>query len=374
MLVAAFSVSVLLLVVVVAVRLRYGGGRGYPDLTTTALVDESQLEQVVAYHEPIGNVAVSPDGRVFFTAHPEARPVGPKLLEWRDGEAVPFPDERSQDQYFSTPLGVVVDRHGRLWTIDHGGHGFGKARLLAFDLQTGEVAHDHVFERSIAPRGSFLQDLQVDPSGETVYIADVSFWRGSPALVIYDVTSQRARRKLESHPSVVPQDYIIQTPAKRMVFFGGVAALKPGVDGIAVDPAGEWVYYGAMTHDGLFRIPARDLREHALGPRVLAQRVERFSHKPLSDGLSTDLDGNVYITDVEHGAVLRVGEDRPLETLIRSGRVRWADALSFGPDGWLYLADSAIPDMMLRSRKHIRKAGPYFVYRFRPGAEGVPGQ
>ena len=71
---------------------------------------------------------------------------------------------------------------------------------------------------------------------------------------------------------------------------------------------------------------------------------------------------------------MRVGADRPLETLIRSSRVRWADALSFGPDGWLYLADSAIPDMMLRSRAHIRDAAPYFVFRFRPGAEGVPGQ
>lgn len=374
LLVVAFSVSAFLLVLVVIIRLRYGGGRGYPDLTTTPLVGESQLEQVVSFPEPIGNVAVSSDGRLFFTVHPEARPEGPKLYEWVNGAAVAYPDESSQDALFDTPLGIVVDRQRRLWTIDHGGHGFGSVRLLAFDLDSSDVVHDHVFHRSVAPRGSFLQDLQVDPSGETIYIADVSFWRGSPALVVYDVQSQRGRRTLQDHPSVVPQDYIIQTPFKRMVFFGGLAALKPGVDGIAIDAAGEWLYYGAMTHDGLYRIPARDLRGHSLGPSVLAQRVERFSVKPLSDGLSTDLEGNVYITDVEHGAVMRVGEGRPLETLILSPRVRWADALSFGPDGWLYLADSAIPEIMLRSREHIRQAGPYFVFRFRPGAEGVPGQ
>jgi hypothetical protein len=54
--------------------------------------------------------------------------------------------------------------------------------------------------------------------------------------------------------------------------------------------------------------------------------------------------------------------------------VRWADALSYGPGGWLYLADSAIPDQMLRSRRHMRAAAPYFIYRFHPGIEGAPGQ
>ena len=39
----------------------------------------------------------------------------------------------------------------------------------------------------------------------------------------------------------------------------------------------------------------------------LAARVERVVEKPLSDGLSIDNAGNVYITDVEHNAVFRVG-------------------------------------------------------------------
>ena len=361
-----FLVAATALVLAAAVRLRYGGGRGYPDLTTAPLLDESALEVVVTFPEPIGNVAVSADGRVFFTVHPESRPEEHRLMEWTGDGARPFPSAVAQRELFDTPLGVTMDRSGRLWTIDHGSHGFGRPRLLAFDLASGAVVHDHLFERAIAPRGSFLQDLQVDPSGDKIFIADLSFWRGCPALVVYDVTSGRARRVLERHPSVTPQDWVITTPARRMVFLGGLAALKPGVDGIAVDPAGAWLYFGAMAHDGLFRIPARDLRESTLGPRVLAQRVERFSDKPLSDGLSTDLEGRVYITDVEHGAVMRVGADGLLQTLIRSPQIRWADALCFGPDGWLYLADSALPEVILRSRRHVRHAGPYHVFRFRP--------
>ena len=89
--------------------------------------------------------------------------------------------------------------------------------------------------------------------------------------------------------------------------------------------------------------------------------------------MSADLSGNVYITDVEHGSVFVVGSDRQPKTLIRSAKIRWADALSFGPGGWLYLADSAIPDQVLKTRDYIRSRGPYSIYRFRPGHEGIPG-
>jgi sugar lactone lactonase YvrE len=94
----------------------------------------------------------------------------------------------------------------------------------------------------------------------------------------------------------------------------------------------------------------------------------------LSDGLSVDTAGNVYVTDVEHGAVVRIAEDREITTLISSRRIRWADALSFGPDGWLYIADSALYDVVLQSRDHIKAHGPYRIYRFQAGVDGTPGQ
>ncbi|HSL17725.1 MAG TPA: L-dopachrome tautomerase-related protein [Methylomirabilota bacterium] len=369
-------VAVVVLVVAAAtgLRLRYGGGEPYPNLARRPVLPETVLETVVTYHEPIGNVAVSGDGRVFFTAHPEARPEGPRLLEWVGDRAVAYPDEARQDELFRTPLGVVVDRQQRLWTVDPADHGLGKARLLAFDLATGAVAVDIVLDRAAAPLGSFLQDLQVTPDGATVVVADVSFWRKSPSLVVVDVATGGARRVLERHPSVRPQDWIIETPAGRMVFFGGLAALKPGVDGIAMDPAGRWLAFGAMTHDTLYRVPVAALLDPGLTTGQIGAAVEDLGPKPLSDGLSADRDGGVWITDVEHGAVLRRAPGG-LETWIRSPRIRWADALSWGPGGWLYVADSAIPDQMLRSRRHIAAAGPYHVFRFHAqGIEGAPGQ
>jgi sugar lactone lactonase YvrE len=358
---------------VIAVRLRYGGGQPYPDLTGSPILKGSDLETVLSYPEPIGNVAMSQDGRGFFTVHPESRPEGAKLLEFRDGVAWPYPAESFQDELFQTPLGVVIDRQYRLWIIDHGKHGFGTPRLVAIDLLTDEVVHDHLFDNGAAPGGSFLQDLQVSPDGRTVFIADLSFWRKQPAIVVHDVASATDRRVLEGHPSVSAQDWIITTPAKKMTFFGGLAAMKPGIDGIAVTPDGAWLAYGAMSHATLYRVPTAALLNSSLSDATIASMVEAIGSKPLSDGLSADVEGGVWITDVEHGAVMRMAPDGTLQTWIETPRIRWADALSFGPDGWLYLADSAIPDQVMRSKRHIASQAPYYIFRFRPGVEGVPG-
>lgn len=44
-----------------------------------------------------------------------------------------------------------------------------------------------------------------------------------------------------------------------MPFFGGLINLKLGIDGIAVDRAGQYVYYAAMAHNGLYRVPCQPL-------------------------------------------------------------------------------------------------------------------
>ena len=351
---------------------RYGGGSPYPDLSTAPILKSSELAEVVSYREPVGNVAVNHDGRIFFTVHPESRPTGNKLLEYVDGAAVPFPSGGAQSVLFDTVLGIVIDRFNRLWTIDHGNHGLRSARIVAIDLDTNEVLREQELGPDIAPLGSFLQDLQVSADGNTIVIADASFWRKSPAIIVYDVETGAARRVLESHPSVSAEDHMIRNGDRDMEFLGGIVALRGGIDGIALGP--EWLYYAAISGSGLYRVRLKDLRDASLPPGQLANRVERVSDKPLSDGLSIDVEGNVYVTDIEHRSIFIVGPDREPKTLIQSNRLRWPDGLSFGPGGYLYIADSALSELILQSREHIEAQGPYRIFRFRPGAEGVPGQ
>jgi len=355
-----------------ALWIRHGGGSVYPDLTNAPELSADELEEVLAYPEPIGNVAVSSDGRIFFTVHPESRPQGNKLLEYVNGASVPYPSLSQQTELFDTPLGLVIDRYDRLWVIDHGNHGMRSPHIVAIDLVIGDVIRNQKLDETIAPAGSILQDLQVSSDGKTIVIADASFWRKSPALIVYDIETGEARRVLDGHPSVSAENYLIRTHGDNLQFIGGLVTLRGGVDGIALGP--EWLYFGALNGSGLYRIPLKDLKNKSIPESQLATGLERYSDKPLSDGFSLDSAGNVYITDIEHSAIFKVGLDREPSTLIQSRRIRWPDALSYGPDGYLYVADSALPELILKSKEHIDANGPYRIFRFRPGEAGVPGQ
>lgn len=369
----ALLVIVILALMIGAIYLRFGGGKDYPDLTLPT-ASMPVLEEVLAYPEPLGNVAVSATGRVFFTVHPESRPQGNKLLvRETDGRIHAFPSEAAQAELFDAVMGLVIDARGTLWTIDHGQHGFRQPRLLGFDIKSGKVLKDFALSAEVAPKGSFLQDLQVNSSGSMAYIADVSFLRNSPGLVMVDLKTGDAWRALDQDPSVMPQSWIIRNPTKTMSWLGGLFTLKPGVDGIAISKNDQFLVYGAMAHDTLFSVPTAALTRAEAGQAAL--QVKALGRKPLNDGLSMDRNDNIFITDVEHGSVMKMTPAGLLSTVVQDvQRLRWADALSFGPDGWLYVVDSAIPDQMLRSKSHMREQAPYRIFRFKPGTEGVPGQ
>jgi sugar lactone lactonase YvrE len=376
---ASLGLLVLLAAVALTFRLRYGGGQPYPDVTAgiAPLLPDAALEPVVVSEEPIGNVAVTPDGRVFYTIHPESRPTGARLLEWKDGKATPWPSVAMQAR-LGLVLGLATDGR-QLWAIEHGNHGTSPPRLFAFDLATGALTHEHAF--ADAELGSFYQDLEVSHDGRTVYIADASFWRRNPAVVVYDVPSGVARVRLRDHPSVYPQEWIIHTPAKQMTFFGGLVSLQTGIDGLVLSADDQWLYYAAMSHDGLFRVPTAALRDPSTSDAAVAAAVERLpGKKPLSDGLGIDAAGDILVTDVEHGAVVRMSSVPSASAasgasgvVFKTPKVRWADGVTFGPDGWLYLADSAIPEQMLQSKDHIHAEKPYYVWRIRTEPAGIAG-
>lgn len=377
LLLALILVPLLLLALLAgALKWRYGGGEAFPDRGTEPAMPASALEVVADLPSPPGNIAVSADGRVFFTFHPEAKPAV-NVAEWVDGEAVPYPNEAFQTgegepRYFRSVLSLRIDRQGRLWTLDAAHHGSESGRLLAFDLETGEVVHEYVFPDEIAGLGSHLNDFQVSPDGETIYIADASFFGKTPAIIVYDVDSGTARRLLEGHDSVEPDDYLPVVQGRPMEAFG-LVAIRPGVDSIALDKAGEWLYFAPVTDTHMYRVRAADLRDPNLSPETLANKVEVFAEKTMSDGITMDLAGNIYISDLEHSAVQRLNPEGRLQTLIQTPELRWPDGFSFGPDGWLYVTCSALHQVIGLPPSSVEKHAPYQILRFKPGEPGVPG-
>lgn len=234
--------------------------------------------------------------------------------------------------------------------------------------------HEYLFDGLIAPLGSFLQDLQISTDGRWIYIADVGYWAKRPAIVVYDTQTGLARRILNRHESVYPKNILIRNQIRDMSFFNGLIEMKTGIDGLALSRDNRYLYFAAMNHDTLYRLPTTALQDVELSDNAIAGRIETVGTKPLNDGLSIDDKNNIFITDVEHQTIVKMKPDGSLTTDIKDDRIRWADGLSFGPDGWLYLADSAIPHLVLQNREHNRDNAPYYIWRYKPGTQGAPGQ
>ena len=348
------------------------------DYTTEPVFSSDKMETVADLNYPPGNIAVSSKGRVFITFHPEGNPEI-KVAELSDGKASPFPDREFQSKrkdapFFDTVLSLRIDSKDRLWTLDFGGFGFGKPRLLAFDINTGAVVHDYIFPSEISELGSMLNDFQISPDAEQIYIADASFFRRNYGIIIYDIKNRISRKVLVNHESVKPENYIAVVDGMRQTFFG-ILANQPGVDSIALDKKGQWLYYSAVTSEKLYRIHTSHLLNASIPAKELENKVEVFAMKSMSDGLTMDLSENIYISDMEHGAVNLLSPDKKLKTLLKDPvKIRWPDGFSFGPDGWLYFTCSSLQYVILKSRNSVQEKSPYQVYRFKPGHKGMPGQ
>ena len=157
-----------------------------------------------------------------------------------------------------------------------------------------------------------------------------------------------------------------------MIFFG-LVTLEIGVDSIALDKQGKWLYFAPVSDGRMFRIAARDLNDESLSPGALGEKVEIWGRKTLSDGITMDLDDDIYLSDMEHSAILELRPDHTLVTLLKDERLRWPDGFSFGPDGWLYVTCSALHQVILRRAARYRAHAPYQIFRFKPGPAGVPG-
>lgn len=358
-----------LVVALVLVRHSYVETEGFPDRTSMPILASTDMELVANLPLPPGNIAVANNGEIFFTYHPEANPEinVAKLVE---GQAQAFPSIEwqpggSEALAFNQVLSLRIDQQQRLWVLDNGKHGLDKVRLFAFDIHSGDMLKRFSFTRAEFTLGSHANDFQISNDGRYIIISDASIMAKSPALVIFDVEKESARRVLELHESVLAGPFEPEVQGRKMTLFG-LFTVNPGVDGLVLDPENEYLYYASLSADQLYRIPYDALIDRSLSAAQLADKVEAVAEKTMTDGMAMDTEGNVYLSDLEHSAIVRLTPEGQLETLLKSASIRWPDGFSNGPDNQLYFTCSSLHQVIAHSADSIASNAPYQIYRFQP--------
>ncbi len=345
------------------------------------------LEVVATFTGPMPTgVTVSKAGRVFVNYPRWGDAVTFTVAEVKGNVATAYPDATVSVYDKARPAetlvsvqSVVVDSADRLWILDTGSVEFGPvipggAKLVGVDLATNKVFKSIAVPADAALPTTYLNDVRFDLTrgkAGTAYITDSST-EGPNAIIVIDLDSGKCRRRLNDHPStkadkgflpIVEGQPLLQRkpgqPPKAMSF---------GADGIAIAPDGKHLYYCPLSSRRLHRVSTEALlSEGEVDPKA----VEDLGVRPFaSDGLESDAQGRLYLTDYEHNAVMRRNADGSYDTLVCDPRTLWPDTLSVAADGYLYFtANQLHRQKQFHGGKDLR-AKPYSVLRVK--IDGTP--
>ncbi|MDJ0949551.1 MAG: L-dopachrome tautomerase-related protein [Alphaproteobacteria bacterium] len=336
--------------------------------------------EVVARFEPAnppGNIAVTPDGRLIMSLHPFYVPAHRVVEVLKDGTTKPFPNAvwsgkpGANGVGLNGVLGLRSDGRGIVWMLDTAGEGQ-SGKLVAWDTRSDRLHRVIYLPPPATLPESFLNDLAVDLVNNAIYIADTAPGKKG-ALIVVDLTTGLAVRRLQGHVSVVPED-IPMVIDGRTVTLGGEEA-RISVDSITVDPSNQWVYFGPMSGTSLYRIRTADLLNLSLSDTQLGNRVERYGDKPISDGITADGAGNIYITDITNNAIGVTGADGRYQILYQHPeRLSWPDGMAFDAFHRIYVTVNQLHrSAPLNRGKDISKP-PFHLVRFPALAPGSVGR
>lgn len=321
-----------------------------------------------------GNVAVTRAGRIFITAHQMFEPAVRVLEVDRFNRATsPYPNAAwagpadGNGVGLDSPLGIrAAQDSDRLYILDNANRTESAVpKLVIWD--TAEERLDRVIyipRDPAAPSRSFHNDLALDPRERFAITADF----GNPSLGVIDLTTGVTRVVLAGHPSVLPEPDAEMIIDGREVTMNGKPA-RIGVNPITIDHDGLFVYYGAMHGTRLYRVRLADLTNDALTPEQIAARVENWSAKPVSDGITMGSFNEVLVTDLVAGTIgVAFRESYYLLSIVApddTGRFSWPDAICGAPDGSFYFVTNQLHRSAPLNGGVNEATPPFYLYHLR---------
>lgn len=336
-----------------------------------------QLEEVAKFSETRpGNITVTPNGRMIVSMQPLDGPALKVVEVLKDGSKAPFPTQDWADGPevgelgLSAVIGVDTDSNGVVWMLDMGSDISGP-RLLGWNSETNTPHADLQIDKSALTANSFLQDFAIDEKRGQIYIADMTLGNlagpSKPAIVIVDQKTGEARRLLE-----VAEQFI--SPDRDVVIDGGLMAAKGedgslnnlrfGLNPIAISDDSEWVYFGTVNGEQVFRIPAAKLADPSVNSADdLNTFIEEYGPKKPSDGMTFNPNGGLFVSDIENSAIGLTTAGK-YEVLIQDERLSWPDGFDVAQDGYVYVTQNQLHKHPAFNQGVNGTKAPFYVMRF----------
>ena len=331
-------------------------------LCTITFTFAQELETVVELPFRPGNVAVAKNGRVFTTVHPLGSGkmqlleiTGKNSYEAFPNEAYQNTDGTITDDEIDTPLGIRIDDNSVLWIVDMG-QNLGKTRVWGFDIDSKKEVFKYEFPETVAPKGSFVQDLAIDEVNGWIYLADIA----NPGILALNTKTKTVRRFEDRSVQTENIDMVIDG---KVIEFGGAPA-RVAINPITLSKDNETLYYGAMNGTTWYAVPAKLFREGA-SDYTISKAIKVIGPKPISDGVATAASGNHYFTNLQHYGVDVLTASGELKPLVRNPKIDWADNVALDGNGFIYITVNQLHKSPAFTGGEDLGTPPYYILKMK---------
>lgn len=302
--------------------------------------------------------------------------------QWR---LQPYPSREMNDlanpKGLKAVLGFEIDRDGVMWVLDQGHVGGqpskpGDEKLVAWHIRKNqEVARYEFNDADTDKTCSFLNDVAVDNKNEVVYISDSGIFCDprKGGLIVYDMKTKTAKRVLSAPEWVNDEAFTFQIHGRDVLKpkDGKPNPMRTGADGIALSGDKKTLYWTNLTGNRLLSVPTEVLRDFTKTEDDVKAAAKVVATLPSNtDGMTSDSNGNLYMTALMlNGVMRRDAKTGEVTTLVSDDAISWPDTLGWAYGGWLYLVSNHLHLWVDGDMDFDKPAVPNFrIYRMRVGA------
>ncbi len=167
-------------------------------------------------------------------------------------------------------------------------------------------------------------------NGRHAYLTDA----GWPGIIVLDLPTGHQYRTLTDTPTVRAPHPLraegkqLEDKNGRPIFFHA--------DQLEISPDGKLLYYQPNTGP-MAVVETAALDNENMLDSERAKYARPFAPTGTAGGTAIDAAGNIYVSDCDHSAVLKITSSGQVSTLVQDPRLVWVDAMWITSDGQLWM-------------------------------------